>query len=863
MRNRVFGIVAAAVSAVMFATSVPANALAATTSITIHYQRVESDYTGWNMWLWGDASNTGAAYQFTGDDAYGKVGTFAVPTTAADTKVGFIVRLNNWEQKDVGPDRFITTFKQDGSAEIWLVQNDPTIYYSEPVVTPAITGASIDTLRTISVVVNKRFGPIGAGANDFTLTGPGNPTITSVAGKAGATYSPNLTITVDSDLALDGEYTLSHPTFGSAGLILGKVLNSQAFNDLYTYTGSDLGNTYTSAKTDFRVWAPTSRGAELLVYPSADAGAVPTSYPMTKSVNGTWTASLSGDQNGTIYTYRVDLGGRTSEAVDPYVRAATINGRRGVVVDLAATDPAGFDSSQRPAFSGKPTDAIFYELHVRDLSMDASSGISAAHKGKFLGLTEAGTKAPDGKTKTGIDAIKDLGVSHVQLLPIYDYKTVDESLNTQFNWGYDPMNYNVPEGSYSTQPANPTNRITELKQTVAYLHSRGLRVVMDVVYNHVFEATAHSFEKLVPGYYFRKNANGTFANGTGVGNETASERPMVRKFIVESVAYWASEYKLDGFRFDLMGIHDVTTMQQVRAAVTAVDPTILVIGEGWNMGDQLSSTEKAAQPNASKLAGIGMFNDTIRDGLKGSVFSRTDTGWASGKFSAKQQVQVGIVGSTIYSPSVSGSWGPIAPGQSVNYVEAHDNLTLYDKLKGSLSNGKPSAAELGRVFKLTSSVMILAQGMPFIHAGQEFMRSKNGNDNSYNASDAVNSLKWTSRATNASTVNYFKGLIAIRKAHPAFRMSSAATIKARLKFLSGTDNIIAYKLDGKSVGDSWKTIVVVHNAATVSKTVTLPAKGAWKIVVNGSTAGTKILKKMAVTTTKVAVPAQTTMVLYL
>lgn len=862
MRVRVFAAIASALASVMVFTSMPADALAATTKVTIHYQRVESDYTGWNMWLWGNVSNTGASYQFTGDDGFGKTGTFNVPTTAADTQVGLIVRLNNWEAKDVGPDRFITQFKNDGSAEVWLIQNDPTIYYSEPVVVPAFTGATIETMRTINVVVNKRFGPIVSGTNGFSLTGPGNPTITSVAGKGGASISPELTITVAADLALDGAYELSHPDFGTTAVTLGGVLNSEAFNSLFTYTGNDLGNTYSAQKTDFRLWAPTSKAADLLVYESDAANAVFTTHPMTKDVNGTWVASLAGDQHGTIYTYRVDLGSRTSEAVDPYVRAATINGVRGVVVDLARTNPAGFVDSTRPSFSGKPTDATFYELHVRDLSMDSSSGISTEHKGKFLGLTEAGTKTPDGKSKTGIDAIVDLGVTHVQLLPIYDYKTVNETLNTQFNWGYDPQNYNVPEGSYSTQPSNPTNRITELKQTVQYLHGRKLRVIMDVVYNHVFEATAHSFEKLVPGYFFRKNPNGTFANGTGVGNETASERPMARKFIVDSVKYWASEYKLDGFRFDLMGIHDVTTMQQVRAALTAIDPTILVIGEGWVMG-ALPSSEKAAQPNASKLPGIGMFNDGIRDGIKGSVFQRTDTGWASGKYSAKNQVQVGIVGNTIYSPSISGTWGAIAPGQSVSYVEAHDNLTLYDKLKGSLNNGSASASAITKVHRLASSIVILGQGMPFIHAGQEFMRSKNGNDNSYNASDAVNSLKWTSRVTNASTVNYFKGLLAIRKAHPAFRMSTAATIKSRLKFLSTSTSMIAYKIDGKALGDSWKTIVVAHNAGTSARAVTLPVKGAWKIVVSSTAAGTKVLKTLPAKTGSVSVPAQSTMVLYL
>lgn len=860
MRFRVFAALASALASVMVFTSLPADALPATTKVTVHYQRFDGNYTGWNMWLWGDVSNTGAAYEFTGTDDFGKVGTWNVPTTAADTKIGFIVRTNAWA-KDVSADRFITTFKAPGEAEIWLMQADPTINYTQPNSDPKIVSASLDSLNKITVQLNKSL-TVVAGANNFTLTGSGNPVVTSVAVVGGGASGTNVSLTTDQSLSLTSTYTLSHPTYGSQTVAIGNVMNSTEFNAQFNYEGADLGNTYTAEKTDFRLWAPTATTAEILIYPSAANDAQPVVYSMTKSTKGTWTYSLAGDQHGTIYTYRVDVGGVTNEAVDPYVRAATVNGVRGVVVDLSRTNPDGFLTSTRPSFSGKPTDATFYELHVRDLSMDASSGISTAHKGKFLGLTEAGTKTPDGKSKTGVDAIVDLGVTHVQLLPIYDYKTVDENLNTQFNWGYDPQNYNVPEGSYSTQPTNPTNRITELKQTVQYLHGRKLRVIMDVVYNHVFNAAAHSFEKLVPGYFFRKNADGSYANGTGVGNETASERPMMRKFIVESIKYWATEYKLDGFRFDLMGIHDVTTMQQVREALTAIDPTILIIGEGWVMG-ALPSGEKAAQPNASRLPGIGMFNDGIRDGIKGSVFQRTDTGWASGKYSAKQQVQLGIVANTIYSPALSGAWGAISPGQSVNYVEAHDNLTLYDKLKGSLNNGSASASAITKVHRLSSSIIILGQGMPFIHAGQEFMRSKNGNDNSYNASDAVNSLKWTSRVTNASTVNYFKGLIAIRKAHPAFRMSTAATIKSRLKFLSTSTSMIAYKIDGKALGDSWKTIVVAHNAGTSARSVTLPVKGAWKIVVNSTTAGTKVLKTLPAKTGTVSVPAQSTMVLYL
>jgi pullulanase len=460
------------------------------------------------------------------------------------------------------------------------------------------------------------------------------------------------------------------------------------------------------------------------------------------------------------------------------------------------------------------------------------------------------------KNPSGISAIKEMGISHIQFLPIYDYASVIEAKPT-FNWGYDPKNFNVPEGSYATKPADPVNRIMELKTMIQSLHDNGIRVIMDVVYNHVWDAGTFSQEQLVPGYFFRKTASGDYANGTGVGNETASERPMVRKFIVDSVKYWATEYNLDGYRFDLMGIHDITTMQQVRAELNKIDPTIIVLGEGWNMGEMLPSSEKAAQINAMSLPGISMFNDQIRDSIKGSVFEARDAGWATGKSSAIVGVKAGIVGNIKFDNLVNGSWTTIDPGQSVNYVEAHDNLSLYDKLKASVRGA--NEAQLANFHRLSTSVIMLAQGMPFIQAGQEFLRTKLGDENSYKSSDAVNSLKWNARATNIVSVNYYKGLIAIRKAHPAFRMDTTAAVKANLKFLSVDEPMIAYSLDGKAAGDSWNTIVVAHNPTTAARTVTLPSSGDWNVVVSGSRASLATITTLKGVTT-VSVPALSTWV---
>mgnify|MGYP000492065423 FL=1 len=632
-----------------------------------------------------------------------------------------------------------------------------------------------------------------------------------------------------------------------------KLYDSPEFAAKYTYTGDDLGNTYSKTETKMRVWAPTASAVKVVTYAKADtplAGGVETE--MTSDVNGTWIAKVSGDKDGLIYNYRVTVDGVTNEAVDPYVRATTINGTRGVVVDLDKTDPANWKKT-KPAFSGKTVDAVIYELHVRDFSIDASSGIPAAHKGKFLAFTNVNTSF-NGQ-KTGISAIKELGVTHVELLPFFDFASVDEA-SPSFNWGYDPQNYNVPEGSYSSDPTKPTARITELKQAIQAMHDQKLRVNMDVVYNHVYNAGAFSQESIVPGYWFRTDETGSLTNGTGVGNDTASERPMVRKFIVDSVKYWATEYNLDGFRFDLMGIHDIQTVNEVTAALKAIDPTIIVIAEGWNMGT-LPDDQKANQINIAKLNNVAMFNDQIRDGLKGSVFNATDTGWATGKISAAADVIAGIVGNTDYSAAFLTKWTTTAPGQSVNYVESHDNLSLADKLTASVKGVSP--AGVAQLSQFASSVAFLAQGVPFLQAGQEFVRSKNGNENSYNADDATNSLKWSTKVKYAATTKYYQGLFALRAAHPAFRMSTTAQVKANLKFLKTTNDVIAYSLNGKAVKDKASTIVVIHNPNPGAATVTLPNKKKWEIVVKGGVAGTKTIE--SITAGKVSVAGQTTMVL--
>jgi pullulanase len=633
-----------------------------------------------------------------------------------------------------------------------------------------------------------------------------------------------------------------------------KVYDSADFASKYTYTGDDLGNTYTPANTKFRVWAPTASKVSLLTFPlltSPDSAAKETA--MTPDANGTWITSLPGDQDGLVYMYRVTVDGNTNDAVDPYVRATSINGLRGVVVDLAKTNPAGWNN-KKPKFSGNPTDASIYELHVRDLSIDPTSGVPAAHQGKYLAFTD--TKTSYKGVPTGVAHIQNLGVTHVELLPIYDYQSVDEASPT-FNWGYDPQNFNVPEGSYSTDPANPTTRIIELKSAIQSLHNEGLRVIMDVVYHHVFNTNTYSENLIVPGYFFRTDSNGDLTNGSGTGNDVADERPMAAKFINDSFKYWATEYHMDGFRIDQMGQMSINTINQARKSLSAIDPTILMLGEGWYGSSSLPIADAATQGNIAKIPGVAAFNDQIRDGAKGSVFNSDAKGFVSGSFMRALDVKAGIVGNTAYNGTLSNSWTTTSPSQAINYVESHDNQTLFDKLTASAIGASPAA--IVKMDEMSAAIVYLSEGVPFIQAGQEFLRSKGGNGNSYNASDAINSLKWNTLPTNIAVNNIYKGLIALRKAHPAFRLSSASAVKSTLTFLPTLDGVIAFSLDGGKSKDSWKKIVVAFNATTTPQLVLLPAGGSWNAVVSGGSAGVRVLSTLHGSQVKVA--PQSTLVL--
>lgn len=615
--------------------------------------------------------------------------------------------------------------------------------------------------------------------------------------------------------------------FGDPAATSGVSVFDQDFDMLFSYDGDDLGLAYTPACSAFCLWAPTAQEAEVVLYDSWQQTAG-RRLPMTREVRGTWRLTVSGDLEGKLYTYRVRIGEQWNEAADPYARAVGVNGDRAAIIDLRKTDPERWAEDKLPSDTpplAHPVDAVIYELHLRDLSIHPASGI--AHKGQYLGLAESGTRGPGG-ILTGLDHIADLGITHIQLLPIYDYSTesVDETKLDQphFNWGYDPKNFNAPEGSYATDPYLPGLRITELKTMIQALHDRGLRVIMDVVYNHVYDGYRVNFTKLVPGYYLRYKRDGSLSNGSGCGNDTASERMMMSRFIVDSVLYWAKEYHLDGFRFDLMGLIDIDTMAEVRRRLDEIDPSIMTIGEGWIMETELAMERLANQSNADALPGIGQFNDGYRDAVKGNIFLPDDPGFIGGRSGLEQAVKTGITGGVVYGQTI----GQFAdePQQCVNYMECHDNHTLWDKIV--LSSPEASNEQHRAMHRLASAMILTSQGIPFLHAGQEFLRTKEGVENSFRSPVEINWLDWERCAAYADDVAYMKKLIALRRAHPAFRLRSAEEIRTKLFFEKAPAGAIAYTLREHAGGDEAQHLYVVYNTNPKGSTLALPPLGGWE-----------------------------------
>ena len=610
----------------------------------------------------------------------------------------------------------------------------------------------------------------------------------------------------------------------------------------YRYTGNDLGATYKKDKTEFKVWSPLADEAAVLLYHKCTDEKPYRRLPMTKSKEGVWSKVAHGDLNGVYYTYQINHDGLIEETIDIYAKTAGVNGIMGMVIDMEETNPAGWDSYE-PIKLESYTDAVLYELHVRDFSIDESGHF--CYKGRFLAFVEKGL-VNDAGDPVGIDHIKDLGVTHVHLMPCFDYQTVDEAdyHRPQFNWGYDPMNFNVPEGSYSTNPFNGKTRVAEFKRLIHALHSAGIGVIMDVVYNHTYATADSCFTKTFPKYYYRQWADTEYyANGSGCGNEVATERFMVRKYIVDSLVYWATEYKIDGFRFDLMGLYDKDTINIIYDTLHAINPNVIIYGEGWTGSDSaLEYSKRAMKLNARHVPHAAFFSDDFRDTVKGNNFENGDRGYVNGTSGNEEYVKEIMCGRVKHPqiPNLEKYAWTDTPQQTVNYVEAHDNLTLWDKLHYTNAT-EPTAVRI-QMDKMAAAMVFLSQGIPFIQAGQEFLRSKplpGGayDHNSYNSPDIVNSIKWNRKSEFIDVYNYYKGLIALRKAHTAFRFPTRELIGKNMNFFSRLpQKVVGFSLTGDC---SLEEIIVFLNPNNYD--INLYAFGKYNVYADGDRAGTEPL----------------------
>ena len=830
--------------------------------ITVYWNRANGGYDDCDVWMWYNGGD-GVALTFHECEYGGKV----ILNVPEDTiKVGYIVRTNCsapgfavWDgviKDGSDTDRYVTL--RGKSTVIYLKSGDANAYESND------GGKTLELLRYIVLADMVNTTRVNVTMSDSTvniskLYAANKNSVKIIDGNKNEVEINGITnknvIYTNTKLDVAKPYTLHIDEYDDVGIVPATYFTSDEFKSMYTYDGP-LGVDVATDKVTFRLWAPTASRVVLNVYNDGYWGESKTHIDLVRGDKGVWTYEGDRlDQKGSerfvnkYYTYSVTTSMGKQEAVDPYARSAGINGGRGMILDLETTNPEGWSKTPFTSYANgyevnNYTDANIWEIHVRDFSnmIDKSQ-----YKGKFLAFTEEGLTNEAG-IHVGIDYLKELGITHVHLLPSYDYASVDEnSDDPQFNWGYDPENYNVPEGSYSTNPADGRVRVNEYKKMVQALHKAGIGVIMDVVYNHTYSADSN-FNKIVPNYYYRYTPSGVLSNGSGCGNEMASERPMVRKFIVDSVTYWQSEYNLDGFRFDLMGLHDIETMKQIEEKVHAHNPNAIIYGEGWTggtstlSGEEQSKLDNIGKLNGNKANGVAMFNDVIRDGVKGSVFDIGDTGFATGaKADYLSKVLFGVQGGFANAAfsGYSGSWSSLSPTNVVNYISAHDNNTLWDRI--CYVDGTAESTLETRLAKnrLSAAIVQTSLGVPFMQAGEEMLRTKTNpdgtyNENSYNASDEVNNLKWndlTQTSVQYKTMQYYKGLIAFRKATPTLRL---ATINANTcKVITKSGAFVEFTITNPESGEQ---LLIVYNATAASKTISLPA-GNWNLYINGTTAG--------------------------
>ena len=863
-------------------------------TVKLHYYRADGDYTSWNVWSWAPNAD-GAAYNFTEevehDGKTWKVATINIPV--GTSQIGYIIRKGEWEAKDYDGDQFLDTVDYvSGTVNYYVTSGvqGGVIDDTNTVKGCVVTSADLSTENKKEINVKFNMKPEKeeevAALNAIKVVDSNKKEIaidkvTPSEDGLSAVITLKEAVSVREACVNNVSYSVS---FVDAlyDVTLPDYYSTEEFEKDYTYEGTDLGATWTKEATTFKVWAPTAKSVKVNLYNDGEVKYDTTTdkkveiketpvkqLDMTSTDKGVWTATEAGDLNGKYYTYEVTFAdGTVNEANDPYARALGVNGDRAMVIDLGSTNPEGWDKDQNP-YKGKDvnfTDFSVWEAHVRDFSYSADSGVSTANRGKYLAFTEHGTKNKTGQA-TCLDYLKELGVTHVQLNPVYDYATVDETAldKNQFNWGYDPKNYNAPEGSYSTNPYDGAVRIKEFKQMVQSLHNEGIGVIMDVVYNHTY-STDYCYNRIVPGFFHRPGSN-----GSGCGNDVASERKMVSNFIVDSVLYWHNEYHIDGFRFDLVGLTDTDTINAICERLQKEDPSIILYGEGWTMttGVTKDGYKLTNQGNASEVPTFGFFNDQVRDALKGSVFNATEPGYVNGAIGKINDIFACAKGAPTWNGMES------SPIQMINYSSCHDNLTLWDKINSS--NGSDSFDDKVKQNNLAAAITVTSQGIPFILAGEEILRTKvkgfdeNGNviydHNSYASSSEENCIKWDTLNIEKyqKVLDYYKGLFAFRNTHKALRMADGRDVEACVQqmdtsyldvdanndFIKEFGGVLEYTITGYENEDD---MVVIYNPNKKDVKVKLP-EGAWNVYIQGDKAGTEVLSTVSGTVNVEAISA--------
>jgi len=828
--------------------------------LIVYWREKDHNYADNDLWFW-HAEAEGRAYELH-ECSYGAKAIINVSSNV--TSVGFIIRIAT-NHTEAAPNWTATGKIYDADRTIVLTGDVTEIYLTGANAyqfSSSDGGKTLTMIKVISKMSIKSFTEIEYGIvpslkieslDKVTVKCDGQPVQIESISSLNKTASTG-TIKLSQQIDLSKNYEVAIDGYDSKIALPTTVFDSADFATKYNYDGDDLGAVIKDGSVVFKLWAPTASKVVLNLFEKGNDGPEPQKYDLVLGEHGVWsyTVENKNDAVGKYYTYTVTTSAGAQEAVDPYAKSAGLNGERGMVIDLADTDPQGFAESQVVSLASY-TDAVIWETHVRDFSNNIKT---SQYKGKYLAFTET-SLTNDEAIPVGVDYVKNLGITHIHLLPVFDYRSVDEAATEpQFNWGYDPQNYNVPEGSYSTDPTKGEVRVNEFKQMVQALHAQGLGIIMDVVYNHTYDSNSN-LNKVVPNYYYRYNADGSNSNGSGCGNDTASERPMFSKYMVDSVSYWVKEYKLDGLRFDLMGLHDIKTMQAIEKAVHAINPNAIIYGEGWTMTTAAKSgTVMATQPNIKQVkattgsaGAIAVFNDALRDGLRGSVFNATAQGYMSNG-SGKAKVVFGLRGGEVSVAGSDTNW-TVSNGAVINYISAHDNHTLWDRL----ATNSPDATVDERLAmnRLGAATVMLSKGTPFMTAGEEMLRSKPNadgtfNENSYNADDSVNNLKWdnlTQDSNEYAMMQYYKGLIAMRKSFPVFHdRNTSVSVDSAKGYL-----IVSYTYRGNL------TAIAIINGTSQPCEYTLPeTANNWSLVCNGTQAGAD---EIAEASGSVSVPTRT------